>query len=61
MRNKGVAPSAAGKYWVATDNNIYSFYLAEDGMRLITQWDSLSGVRMRTAPQANAISVDLCV
>lgn len=30
LRNKGVAPSGAGKYWVATDHNIYSFYLAEE-------------------------------
>lgn len=30
LRNNGVAPSAAGKYWVATDNNIYSFYLADE-------------------------------
>ncbi|MEQ1644077.1 MAG: LptF/LptG family permease, partial [Pyrinomonadaceae bacterium] len=30
LRNKGVAPSGAGKHWVATDQNIYSFYLAEE-------------------------------
>lgn len=30
LRNKGVAPSGAGKHWVATDTKIYSFYLADD-------------------------------
>ena len=30
LRNKGVAPNSAGKHWVATDRNIYSFYLASE-------------------------------
>lgn len=30
LRNRGVSPSGAGKYWVATDRNIYSFYLGEE-------------------------------
>ncbi len=29
LRNKGVAPAGAGKHWVATDLNIYSFYIDE--------------------------------
>lgn len=30
LRNKGVAPSGAGKHWIATDQNIYSFYMDEE-------------------------------
>ena len=57
LRNKGVAPSAAGKYWVATDNNIYSFYLADEKPASDNAIGSTGEASSATSPgAANAIT-----
>jgi len=57
LRNKGVSPTAPGKYWVATDHSIYSFHLTEE----ISASDNESGSRAdgaagNSSVAANAVS-----